>query len=358
MANEEQLKILKSGVESWNDWRAKHDSGKVNLFRADLRRTDLRRANLIRAYLANANLSGANLGRANLREATLCSTNLSRVCLIETNLVDANLYGANLYNADLRRADLRRANLIRAKLVGANVGRTNFHESDLQEANLTNANADLTYFVDVDLSQIEGLESVQHAGPSEISISTIYRSGGKIPEIFLRGAGIPDVFIANMKSLVAAMGPIEFYSCFISYSSKDHAFADRLYADLQANGVRCWFAPEDLKIGGKLRPSFDEAISLHDKLLVVLSKNSVKSPWVEKEVETAFEKERQQNRTVLFPIRLDDAIMETHEAWAADIRRTRNVGDFRNWKNHDSYKKTLDHLLRDLQAEGKSKLAA
>jgi hypothetical protein len=83
------------------------------------------------------------------------------------------------------------------------------------------------------------------------------------------------------------------------------------------------------------------------------------APLKQKQLEWATsEKERQQNRTVLFPIRLDDAIMETHEAWAADIRRTRNVGDFRNWKNHDSYKKTLDHLLRDLQAEGKSKLAA
>src|SRR5215207_600034 len=42
--------------------------------------------------------------------------------------------------------------------------------------------------------------------------------------------------------------PIEFYSCFISYSSKDQDFAERLHVDLQNNGVRCWFAPEDLKI--------------------------------------------------------------------------------------------------------------
>jgi hypothetical protein len=73
---------------------------------------------------------------------------------------------------------------------------------------------------------------------------------------------------------------------------------------------------------------------------------------VEKEVETAFEKERRDpnKRTVLFPIRLDDAVMETNEAWAADIRRTRHIGDFREWKNHDAYKKALDRLLRDLKA--------
>jgi hypothetical protein len=55
-------------------------------------------------------------------------------------------------------------------------------------------------------------------------------------------------------------------------------------------------------------------------------------------------------RTILFPIRLDDTVMETDQAWAADIRRTRHIGDFRDWKNHDSYKKAFDRLLRDLKA--------
>jgi hypothetical protein len=50
------------------------------------------------------------------------------------------------------------------------------------------------------------------------------------------------------------------YSCFISYSSKDQLFADRLHADLQDKGVRCWFAPHDLPIGAKTRDAIDEAI--------------------------------------------------------------------------------------------------
>jgi hypothetical protein len=191
---------------------------------------------------------------------------------------------------------------------------------------------------------------VKHDGPSSIGIDTLYLSEGKIPEIFLRGAGVPEPFITQIKSLVAAMSPIEFYSCFISYSNIDQEFATRLYADLRNEGVRCWFAPEDLKIGDKLRPSFDEAIRLHDKLMVLLSEDSVNSPWVEKEVETAFERERREKRTVLFPIRLDDAVMETEQAWAADIRRTRHIGDFRDWKNHGSYKKAFERLLRDLKA--------
>lgn len=227
--------------------------------------------------------------------------------------------------------------------------------TDLTEANLTGTNfysamMDNTELGNVDLSVAKGLEEVNHEGPSSVGIDTIYRSSGNIPEDFLRWSGVPEPFIAHMKSLVAAMSPIEFYSCFISYSSKDQEFAERLHADLRSKNVRCWFAPEDLKIGDKLRPAFDEAIRVHDKLMVLLSENSVGSPWVEKEVETAFEKEHREKRTVLFPIRLDEAVMETDQAWAADIRRTRHIGDFRDWKNHDSYRKAFDRLLRDLKA--------
>ncbi|MCX6024920.1 MAG: toll/interleukin-1 receptor domain-containing protein, partial [Chloroflexi bacterium] len=116
-------------------------------------------------------------------------------------------------------------------------------------------------------------------------------------------------------------------------------------------GVRCWFAHDDLKIGDRLRRRFDESIRAYDKLLVVLSANSIRSEWVEKDVETALEKERKQNTTVLFPIRIDDEVMDTDQAWAADIRRTRYIGDFTRWKDHDSYQKAFDRLLRDLKAE-------
>ena len=233
--------------------------------------------------------------------------------------------------------------------------------ADLRHADLTDANlsgADLgavwcwmTTFANVDLSKASGLDSVQHGGPSTIGIDTLFRSQGKIPEAFLRGCGVPETLIDSLPSIMVAMQPIQFYSCFISYSSKNQPFAERLYADLQGKGVRCWYAPEDLKIGEKIRVGIDESIRIHDKLLLVLSKYSVASDWVEKEVETAMEKERQQKRVVLFPIRLDDAVMKIETGWPADIRRSRNIGDFKKWKTHDTYQKAFERLLRDLKAE-------
>lgn len=52
------------------------------------------------------------------------------------------------------------------------------------------------------------------------------------------------------------------------------------------------------------------------------------------------------------PIQLDTAVMETNQAWAADIRRSRYIGDFSRWKDHDAYQQAFERLLRDLKAEG------
>src|SRR5439155_1594889 len=116
-----------------------------------------------------------------------------------------------------------------------------------------------TVFADVDLSGCKGLETCQHIGPSSIDIRTLQRSGPLLLA-FLRGVGLPDALIEYLPSLLNQA--IQHYSCFISYSSKDDAFARRLHADLQAKGVRCWFAPEDMRIGAKILDTIDEAIRL------------------------------------------------------------------------------------------------
>jgi hypothetical protein len=84
----------------------------------------------------------------------------------------------------------------------------------------------------------------------------------------------------------------------------------------------------------------------------VLSEESVKSDWVREEVEACFERERRERTPVLFPIRLDDAIMNTQEAGAASIRRQRHMGDFRGWTEPEKYREGFERLLRDLKAGG------
>lgn len=320
----------------------------VDLRHAKLYNTILRNVTLRNALLNNVDLSKKDLRGTDLTGATLTDANLGGAVLSRVILNNADLRRTNLTEADLSEADLSQADLGQSDLNQANLFRSNLSGANLLGANLAESLIGYSSFVNMDLSTIRGLDTVRHQGPCSIGIDTIFRSGGNIPESFLKGTGVPDTIIAYLVSL--AVKAFDFHSCFISYSSKDHPFAQRLHADLQRRSVRCWFAPEDLKIGDKIRSGIDESIPKYEKLLLILSQNSISSRWVEKEVEVALEHEEKQNRIILFPIRLDDVVMGIQNGWPADIRRTRNIGDFKGWTNLDSYQKAFDRLMRDLKA--------
>jgi hypothetical protein len=338
MANREHLAILKEGVEGWNQWRQRHlrvipnlayaDLVETELSGADLSATDLREAGLIGAHLRWANLSRANLGGADLRAARL----------YEADLAGAFLGGANLRLTDLTRAD--------------------FTGADLTRANLTLARVGYTIFVNVKLSGVEGLGTIKHIGPSSISIDTIYESMCEIPPAFLRGAGVPENLIEFLATQTGA--GIGVRSLFISYSTKDQEFAEHLHTDLQAKGVRCWFAPHDIRGGRKIHVQIDEAIRVFDKLLLILSGHSMKSEWVKTEISKARKREIKEGRQVLFPIRLCSIEeLRDWECFDADTgkdsaREIREyfIPDFSSWKNHDVYRIAFDRLLKDLQGKG------
>lgn len=332
MANQEHLDILRRGIDVWNDWRKENPYILPDLSEIALAHANLRQADFRSACLLHTDLSGADLSDSDIRGAYLSTAHLASAKLRRANLSDTNFHNSNLRNVDFCTTNLRRARFSSADLDGADFSRSLMH---------------LTIFVDVDLSRVKGLNIVRHEGPSSIGIDTISRSQGQIPENFFRGAGVPDLMIDYARYFIG--NPVQYQTCFISYSNQDQKFAEKLYFDLQSNAVRCWFAPEDMKIGDKLRPKIDESIHFHDKLLLVLSEHSVASQWVEQEVETALARERKENRTILFPIRLDKTVLGTEFGWPALIRNTRNIGNFENWKRHENYYKAFSLLLRDLK---------
>jgi uncharacterized protein YjbI with pentapeptide repeats len=338
----------------------------ANLSGADLTGAHLRGAHLNRAYLTEASLRGADLRGADLSEANvqaqLYGSNLSETNLRGANLNFAGLSKAKLSLGNLKDAELSGADLTAADLTGANLCGTGLYGTNLKGANLretvfTEARTGATSFDDVDLSTAKDLETIMHLGPSTIGIDTIYKSHGKIPEAFLRGCGVPDEFIAYVGSMVGR--PIEFYSCFISYSTKDQEFAERLHADLQAKGVRCWFAPHDVQGGRKLIEQIDEAIRLHDRLLLILSEHSMSSEWVKTEIAKARKREVKEGKRVLFPVRLVEfEVLRDWECFDGDTgkdsaREIREffIPDFSNWKDHDSYQTAFQRLVSDLKAE-------
>lgn len=142
------------------------------------------------------------------------------------------------------------------------------------------------------------------------------------------------------------------FSCFVSHSSGDEFFARKLYGDLQRIGVDCWFAPEDMRPGDRIRDTITNYIYGKEKLILILSENSIASHWVETEVEAAFAKEREANTTMLIPIRVDASIFSARKAWATEILRTRHIQDFSNWRDMEAYNHGLVRLFKAISPEG------
>jgi hypothetical protein len=261
--------------------------------------------------------------------------------------------------ANFRQADLTAANASGSKFGGAVFSGTRFIWTTLDNADFNRAEVGWCVFADVDLTSVGGLLTVEHTGPSTIGTDTLRRCRGMVPRDFLLGAGLSDSFIEQ--AFLSNGGTPQFHSCFISYSTRDQGFVDRLYSDLRNNGVRCWFAPHDIQGGRKLHDQIDHAIRVYDRLLLILSDHSMNSEWVGTEIANARQWEIREKRQMLFPISLVpyDRIKEW-KAFDADAgkdsaREIREyfIPDFSNWKDHDCYQQAFQRLLRDLKAEGR-----
>jgi hypothetical protein len=227
-------------------------------------------------------------------------------------------------------------------LIAATFNNTSFDDSDFSNAILLES-----HFIDIDLGKIKHLDKVRFAGHCTVDHRSIIKSG-ILPKSFYIGCGFPPRFAALIPEIAK---PKEHrMTCFISYSSKDEAFVKKLYNDLQREGISCFYAPEDLKIGDRIRQTLNDAVGSSNKLLLILSKNSIDSGWVEFEVETALEREQKEKVTLLFPVMIDHKVMSTKRSWAASLRRQRHIGDFSKWADDSFYTPALRRLLRDMEA--------
>jgi uncharacterized protein YjbI with pentapeptide repeats len=367
MADLQHLDLLRRGTDTWNTWRSNNPTvqpdlsganlsgailSKVNLSGAILRQTSLIEAILSEAYLGGgilreADLSGADLSGANLRGADLRGANLSRA-----NLSGADLSVTILNRADLSWANLSWAHLNMAILNGADLSRSNLRGTVLNMAILNDtilneAHFYHTTFAWVDLSHVKGLETAIHGGPSSVDTKSVTLPHDEdIRRHFLCNAGFSDTFIDYLPSLLTI--PIRYHSLFLSYSHHDQSFTNQLYNDLQKQGVRCWFAPHDLYAGTPIVCGIEEATHLHEKLLLVLSQHAISSNWVQQEVEVALYKEVATGEEILFPIRLDNTVLESDAIWAKRLRQ-REIGDLTGWQDKTTYHQAFTTLLQHLK---------
>jgi uncharacterized protein YjbI with pentapeptide repeats len=253
----------------------------------------------------------------------------------------ATFDGASLVDTDLSRADLRGVTFKGAFLNG-----TNFNRAQLAGADFTDAELSRTLLTDVDLSEVKGLDAAHHMTPSEISLSTLTASRFKLSPAFLRRAGVSRGLIEDLAK--GQRFARQYETCFLSYSSKDTPFAEKLYRSLEDAGVRVFWDRFDVLPGEFLRDQIIEAIYEHDRLIVVLSDNGMASDWVRQEIELAW----RHKHDSLAPIRLCE--IDKVRAWTAkhetlpDLAGLFPVLDFSAWRNESEYAHAVSLLLRSL----------
>jgi hypothetical protein len=98
---------------------------------------------------------------------------------------------------------------------------------------------------------------------------------------------------------------------FISYSSLDKPFARRLEASLRLAGVDVWLDEKKLLVGDSIIKELGNAIDESDFVVAVLSNNSVRSVWVEKELALAMTHEQERKAKVVLPIKIDNCVVPT-----------------------------------------------
>lgn len=327
MANPEHVAILKQGVEVWNEWRAANPDVIPDLSDAHLENLDL-----VGAHLSGADLSLSKLTWANLRAADLKGANLSF----------AEVRACNLLSADLEETDLRSSDLSFSSLINI---------YSFRNADLKNAVVGSTVFARLDLSEVKNIQTVKHIMPSSIGIDTILKSKGNISKAFLRGCGLPEAIIKLIPKIINQTS--DYYTCFISHSTLDQDFCDHFHADLEKKGLDVWMFSKDARMGRELWDEINVSINTYDKVILVCSENSLRSEPVLRELERTLQREEREHKRILFPIRIDDYVLNRwkHHRKADVVRYY--IGDFKDWQNPASYQESLDKLIENLKSSKK-----
>jgi hypothetical protein len=96
-------------------------------------------------------------------------------------------------------------------------------------------------------------------------------------------------------------------STFLSHSSTDQSLVHEVARELGQRGILSWLDANEIHAGVSLNEALIEAVQRQATLTVFLSVAAVKSAWVEKELKTAFEMEKNLGvKGRILPVFLDD----------------------------------------------------
>ena len=126
---------------------------------------------------------------------------------------------------------------------------------------------------------------------------------------------------------------------FLSHSSLDKPFVRQLAADLKANGIDVWLDEQRIRVGESIPEKVAQGLADSDYFLIAISRNSVGSEWVKKELNGALVNEVERRKVHVLPLKMDDSKVPIAIA-------DKKYADFSK-----SYKVGLEELISALKAD-------
>ena len=333
-----------------------------HLYHANLRETNMTRARLNGANLRGADLRGADLSGSDLDRAVLSEADLTGAKLVNANLSRVSLGGANLTDADLTGASLAGASLVKANMTNATCTDTDFFQTQFWGVNLTGTNMagslfGYSIFQDCDMSNIKGLDQVRHDAPSTIGLDSLFRSQGKIPEVFLMGAGLPSAatqFLAPAGSDTTSLREV-----FISCIDADQEVAKQLRDDLRALGVRCWVFSQEVR-GNALvdrhsasdQEEIERWLRDYDKMVILGSVASLEIESLLNDITAAKQMQLSTERWSLYLGAIDDTLTNPRARFARNLTAEHVVFDLSGQQTDKAtYQKEVERLAEALKQD-------
>jgi uncharacterized protein YjbI with pentapeptide repeats len=364
VAKEDHLRAVRQGNDGIFALRS-YDDSNLDLEFAVLDDLDLSDCDLQGSDFSGAKLRNVDLTRAVLSDAIMQDCRCDRVDMTSTNLERARLLGARFEDSMLLRANLSDAAIDYVEfhssyLTGANLVSAQFRETSFDRTDLSKSTMGLTVVIGCDLNGARGLDSISHDISSSIDVDTLVYTlrggaGTFSPEqlTFFLSAGVPPAILKSLPGLLETQ-PLQFFSCFISYGQDDVEFTAKLYRSLRKAEVPAWMYAADAVIGRGVWANIERAMTTHQKVVLVCSQSSLKSPGVIRELERCLQREDDLKRRgmsdidVVVPVMLDDYVFnEWEHSRRADVV-AKHIGDFREWRSRASYSHAFDNLLKAL----------
>ena len=315
--------------------------------------------------LQKSDFSDSFFEDCDFKDISISESNLDGIQIDDSKIDQSQIINSSFKKAKINVTRIRTTLFFETSFYASNLAYNSFISTEFEKSNFLEAEFGGSVFSAVEFKGNFNMEKAFHYYPSYIDFMTLNLSRD-LPNEFMIGCGLNDWEIEfsrlygkkldnhSINDILyklydqRAHKAIQISPIFISYSHKDAVFVQALEKKLTSLGIRCWRDVHSTT-AGRLESQIDKAIRHNPTVLLILSKDSVNSDWVQHEAREARKLEKELNKDILCPIALDESWKKSN--WPKRLHEQileYNILDFSHWKDETKFSRKFSRLIDGL----------